>query len=159
MAHGPQVKKIEVLDTWQISGRGTVLGIKKTDWDTIKIGDLIQSSLDNVIYKVKGVEGQSGMGLGKAKATALLVTVYDPDKDKPKFMSYRTECEEHVLLAARRYARIKCHGAIIENGQFTIFSSSDVDDHTKYLADQLLIGVVKLLRSMATDEKDGKLIE
>jgi len=70
---------------------------------------------------------------------------------------YRTQCEEELLKLARQYARMKLHGASVENDQMVLHCRSDSEDQAKYLGESLLRLAEQLLLGMSVDEIDGKL--
>ena len=71
---------------------------------------------------------------------------------------YRTECEERVLLAARKYARMKLHRAYVDDGgNVCVCCHSDAENYAENLGEELLARSRDLLLSMSIDEIDGKL--
>jgi hypothetical protein len=78
-------------------------------------------------------------------------------KRKAENMGYRTKCEEELLELARQYARMKLHGAHVENGQMVFHCTTDAEDQAKYLGEGLLRQAEKLILGMSVDEVDGEL--
>lgn len=74
-----------------------------------------------------------------------------------KFTPLRTEHEERVLAAARKYARMKVFGTSIERNMTVRFCRSDQEMQAKYLAQVLESAAVDLLDAMAVDEVNGEL--
>ena len=72
-------------------------------------------------------------------------------------MSYRTKCEEDLLKAARKYARMKLYGASVADGHVILCCREDVEPQANYLGEKLLVHAEQLLLAMSIDELNGKL--
>jgi len=74
-------------------------------------------------------------------------------------MPLRTQHEERVLRAARKYARMKLHGTYIENDNVVHVAASDRAMYAEAFAKELTFAAETLIAAMSIDEVDGKLAE
>ena len=75
-------------------------------------------------------------------------------------MTNRTNEENYVLRAARRYARMKLTGTYVDNdGWISSVDPRQRGDHEQLCIDRLLRAARTMFIIMATDEVDGKLVE